>query len=182
MTALQALLGGAHVLLALFVSAHIVPHQRRCACGHRMTGLVWLHPGGGLGAVWVVRDQSDPSSGRDASQGRPLADSRTAELAATQESTALVPTRRPAQPARIATVVGRATASAHRRQLRRSAGERRSGLSRHARGDRWSRAERGAGDLHLRPGPGRRPIRGSVGPRRGPCVEVRVLIDGVGAR
>jgi len=67
------------------------------------------HPGGGLGAVWVVRDQSDPSSGRDASQGTPLADSRTAELAATQESTALVPTDAPPSLRGIATVVGRAT-------------------------------------------------------------------------
>jgi len=109
MTALQALLGGAHVLLALLVSAHIVLTKDDVRAAIGWTGLVWLTPVVGsvlYGLFGINRIRRQAGMLR---RGRPLADSRTAELAATQESTALVPTDAPPSLRGIATVVGRAT-------------------------------------------------------------------------
>jgi cardiolipin synthase A/B len=183
MTALQALLGGAHVLLALFVSAHIVLTKDDVRAAIGWTGLVWLTPvvGSALyGLFGINRIRRQAGMLR---RGRPLADSRAAELAATQESTALVPTDAPPSLRGIATVVGRATGlpltptnsvevlvngdQAYPAMIAAIDGAERSvGLATYI----FDRGQ--AGDRFVE-ALGRAVARG---------VEVRVLIDGVGAR
>lgn len=109
MTALQAAIGAGHVLLALAVSAHIVLTKEDVRAAIGWTGLVWLTPVIGsvlYGLFGINRIRRQAGMLR---RGRPLADSRTAELAATQERTPLLPADAPPSLHGIAMVVGRAT-------------------------------------------------------------------------
>src|SRR6185437_7774135 len=105
----EVLVGAAHIFLALVVSAHIVLTKDDVRAEIGWTGLVWLTPvlGSALyGLFGINRIRRQAGMLR---RGRPLSDSRTAELAATQESTALLPTDTPHSLRSIATVVGRTT-------------------------------------------------------------------------
>jgi cardiolipin synthase len=182
-TALQVLVGTAHVLLALVVSAHIVLTKDDVRAAIGWTGLVWLTPvvGSALyGLFGINRIRRQAGMLR---RGRPLADSRTAELAATQEPDALLPTDAPPSLAGIAAVVGRATGlpltpgnsvevlvngdQAYPAMLAAIDGAARSvGLATYI-------FDRGRAGNRFVEALGRAAARG---------VEVRVLVDGVGAR
>lgn len=109
MTALQTLFGAAHILLALVVSAHIVLTKDDVRAAIGWTGLVWLTPVVGsvlYGLFGINRIRRQAGMLR---RGRALSDSRTAELAATQGASALLPATAAPSLRGIATVVGRAT-------------------------------------------------------------------------
>jgi len=109
MTPLQVTVGAGHVLLAIVVSAHIVLTKDDVRAAIGWTGLVWLTPVVGsvlYGLFGINRIRRHAGMLR---RGRPLADSRMAELASTQEPGALLPTDAPPSLHGIATVVGRAT-------------------------------------------------------------------------
>ena len=109
MTALQELLGSAHILLAIVVSAHIVLTKDDVRAAIGWTGLVWLTPvvGSVLYALFGInRIRRQAGMLR---RGRALADGGTAELAALAARQALpAPEATPALRG-IATVVGKAT-------------------------------------------------------------------------
>jgi cardiolipin synthase len=108
-TLLQTVIGIAHVLLAIAVSAHIVLTKDDVRAAIGWTGLVWLTPVVGsvlYGLFGINRIRRQAGMLR---RGRPLADSRTAEIASIQEPTALLPTDAAPSLSGIATVVGRAT-------------------------------------------------------------------------
>jgi cardiolipin synthase len=109
MTVLQTAIAAAHVLLAIVVSVHIVLTKEDVRAAIGWTGLVWLTPVIGsvmYGLFGINRIRRQAGMLR---RGRQLADSRTAELAVTHSSDALVPLD--AQPSLrgIATIVGRVT-------------------------------------------------------------------------
>ena len=182
-TPLEVLVGAAHIFLALVVSAHIVLTKDDVRAAIGWTGLVWLTPvlGSALyGLFGINRIRRQAGMLR---RGRPLADSRTAEVAATQESTALLPIDAPPSLRGIATVVGRTTGlplmpanavdvlvngdEAYPAMLAAIDGAERSvGLATYI----FDRGQ--AGDRFVE-ALGRAVARG---------VEVRVLVDGVGAR
>src|SRR6185312_2774046 len=108
-TPLEVLVGAAHILLALVVSAHIVLTKEDVRAAIGWTGLVWLTPVIGsvmYGLFGINRIRRQAGMLR---RGRQLADSRMAELAVTHSSDALVPLD--AQPSLrgIATIAGRVT-------------------------------------------------------------------------
>ncbi len=109
MTPLELVVGAGHILLAIVVSAHIVLTKDDVRAAIGWTGLVWLTPVVGsvlYGLFGINRIRRQAGMLR---RGRPLADSRTAEVAATQEPGALLPTDAPPSLHGIAMVVGRAT-------------------------------------------------------------------------
>ena len=109
MTPLELVVGAGHIVLAIVVSAHIVLTKDDVRAAIGWTGLVWLTPVVGsvlYGLFGINRIRRQAGMLR---RGRPLADSRTAEVAATQEPGALLPSDAPASLYGIATVVGRAT-------------------------------------------------------------------------
>jgi len=150
MTVLQTVIAAAHVLLAIVVSVHIVLTKEDVRAAIGWTGLVWLTPVIGsvmYGLFGINRIRRQAGMLR---RGRQLADSRTAELAVTHSSDALVPLD--AQPSLrgIATIAGRVT-----------------GLLASYIFDRGVAGDGFVAAL------GRAVARG---------VQVRVLVDGVGAR
>ena len=109
MTGLQELIGAAHIVLALLVSAHIVLHKDDVRAAIGWTGLVWLTPVVGsvlYGLFGINRIRRQAGMLR---RGRPLADARTAELAAAQARHPLLAPDAPASLQAIAATVGRAT-------------------------------------------------------------------------
>jgi cardiolipin synthase len=108
-TGLQELVGAAHILLALLVSAHIVLHKDDVRAAIGWTGLVWLTPvvGSALyGLFGINRIRRQAGMLR---RGRALADAGTAELAAAPARHPLLPATAPASLQAIAATVGRAT-------------------------------------------------------------------------
>ena len=109
MTGLQELLGAAHIVLALLVSAHIVLHKDDVRAAIGWTGLVWLTPVVGsvlYGLFGINRIRRQAGMLR---RGRALADSGTAELAAAPARHPLLAADALASLQAIAATVGRAT-------------------------------------------------------------------------
>ena len=109
MTGLQELLGAAHVVLALLVSAHIVLHKDDVRAAIGWTGLVWLTPvvGSALyGLFGINRIRRQAGMLR---RGRALADAGTAELAAAPGRHPVLAPDAAAGLQAIATTVGSAT-------------------------------------------------------------------------
>lgn len=109
MTGLQELLGAAHIVLALLVSAHIVLHKDDVRAAIGWTGLVWLTPVVGsvlYGLFGINRIRRQAGMLR---RGRALADAGTAELAAAPAHHPLLAADAPASLQAIAATVGRAT-------------------------------------------------------------------------
>jgi cardiolipin synthase len=107
-TGFQELLGAAHIVLALLVSAHIVLHKDDVRAAIGWTGLVWLTPVVGsvlYGLFGINRIRRQAGMLR---RGRTLADAGTAELAAPAHEPLLAP-EAPAALQAIATTVGSAT-------------------------------------------------------------------------
>jgi cardiolipin synthase A/B len=107
MAALQTAIGVGHVLLAIAVSVHIVLTKEDVRAAIGWTGLVWLTPVIGsvlYGLFGINRIRRQAGLMR---RGRQLADSRTTELAATHGSDALVPLDAPASLRGIATIAER---------------------------------------------------------------------------
>jgi cardiolipin synthase len=107
MAVLQTAIGVGHVLLAIAVSVHIVLTKDDVRAAIGWTGLVWLTPVIGsvlYGLFGINRIRRQAGMMR---RGRQLADSRTAELATTQGSDALVPLDAPASLRGIATIAER---------------------------------------------------------------------------
>jgi cardiolipin synthase A/B len=108
-TGLQELIGAAHIVLALLVSAHIVLHKDDVRAAIGWTGLVWLTPvvGSALyGLFGINRIRRQAGMLR---RGRALADAGTAELAVAPVRHPLLPTDAAPSIQAIATTVGRAT-------------------------------------------------------------------------
>ena len=109
MTGLQELLGAAHIVLALLVSAHIVLHKDDVRAAIGWTGLVWLTPVVGsvlYGLFGINRIRRQAGMLR---RGRALADAGTAERAAAPARHPLLAGDAPASLQAIAATVGRAT-------------------------------------------------------------------------
>lgn len=109
MTGLQELLGAAHIVLALLVSAHVVLHKDDVRAAIGWTGLVWLTPVVGsvlYGLFGINRIRRQAGMLR---RGRALADAGTAELAAAPARHPLLGADAPASLQAIAATVGRAT-------------------------------------------------------------------------
>jgi cardiolipin synthase A/B len=108
-TGLQELLGAAHIVLALLVSAHIVLHKDDVRAAIGWTGLVWLTPVVGsvlYGLFGINRIRRQAGMLR---RGRALADAGTAELASAPARHPLLAADAPASLQAIAATVGRAT-------------------------------------------------------------------------
>jgi cardiolipin synthase len=108
-TALQAAIAVGHVLLAIAVSIHIVLTKEDVRAAIGWTGLVWLTPVIGsvlYGLFGINRIRRQAGMMR---RGRQLADSRTAELAMTHGSDQVLPGDAPPSLLGIATIAGRVT-------------------------------------------------------------------------
>jgi cardiolipin synthase len=109
-TGFQELLGAAHILLAVVVSAHIVLNKEDVRAAIGWTGLVWLTPIVGSVAYALFGINRIRRQAGMLRRGRALADSRSAELIAMAEDGAgLLPSKTDPSLRSIATVVGRAT-------------------------------------------------------------------------
>ena len=109
MTGLQELLGAAHILLAVVVSAHIVLTKEDVRAAIGWTGLVWLTPVVGsvlYGLFGINRIRRQAGMLR---RGRAIAEGATAELAALPTRDAVLPPDTPTSLQGIAAIVGRAT-------------------------------------------------------------------------
>jgi len=109
MTALQTAIAVGHVLLAIAVSVHIVLTKEDVRAAIGWTGLVWLTPVIGsvmYGLFGINRIRRQAGMMR---RGRQLADTRTAELAATHGPDQLLPADTPSSLLGIATIGGRVT-------------------------------------------------------------------------
>jgi len=109
MTALQTAIAVGHVLLAIAVSVHIVLTKEDVRAAIGWTGLVWLTPVIGsvmYGLFGINRIRRQAGMMR---RGRQLADSRTAGLAATHGPDQLLPADTPSSLLGIATIGGRVT-------------------------------------------------------------------------
>jgi cardiolipin synthase len=109
MTALQTAIVVGHVLLAIAVSVHIVLTKEDVRAAIGWTGLVWLTPVIGsvmYGLFGINRIRRQAGMMR---RGRQLADSRTAEQAATHGPDQLLPADTPPSLLGIAMIAGRVT-------------------------------------------------------------------------
>ena len=109
MTGFQVLLGVSHILLAVVVSAHIVLTKDDVRAAIGWTGLVWLTPVLGsvlYGLFGINRIRRQAGMLR---RGRALAEGGTAELAALPTRDAVLAVDTPASLRGIAAMVGRAT-------------------------------------------------------------------------
>ena len=109
MTGLQALLGASHIILAVAVSAHIVLNKEDVRAAIGWTGLVWLTPVVGsvlYGLFGINRIRRQAGMLR---RGRALAEGGTAELAVLPTRDAVLAAGTPGSLHGIAAVVGRAT-------------------------------------------------------------------------
>ena len=109
MTGLQALLAASHIVLALVVSAHIVLNKDDVRAAIGWTGLVWLTPVVGsvlYGLFGINRIRRQAGMLR---RGRAIAEGGTAELAAVPTQDAVLAVDTPAGLHGIAALVGRAT-------------------------------------------------------------------------
>ena len=109
MTGFQILLGVSHIVLAVVVSAHIVLTKNDVRAAIGWTGLVWLTPVVGsvlYGLFGINRIRRQAGMLR---RGRALAEAGTAELAALPTQDAVLAGETPASLLGIAAIVGRAT-------------------------------------------------------------------------
>ncbi|MGE5232336.1 MAG: phospholipase D-like domain-containing protein [Deltaproteobacteria bacterium] len=109
MSGFQELLGGAHIVIALLVSAHIVLHKHDVRAAIGWTGLVWLSPIVGsvlYGLFGINRIRRQAGMLR---RGRAPADAGTAELALALARHPMLGADAPPSLEAIATAVGRAT-------------------------------------------------------------------------